>query len=147
MMAGATDRPQSTISAEVDELRASTILLVEDNEDGITTVVDYLEFKGLQVVVARSGQQALDICRTAPPALILMDIQMPGMSGLEAIRAMRQLPGVTHKPIIAVTALVMPGDREHCLEAGADDYISKPLNLRNLVETVQHYLRCQAIAQ
>ena len=132
-----------TTALPVDRYDAAPplILLVEDNEDNVTTVADYLEFKGMRVAVARTGHEALAFCRTATPALILMDIQMPGMSGLEAIQVLRQKADTATTPIIAVTALAMPGDRNRCLLAGANDYLSKPLHLRGLLETIMHYLQ------
>lgn len=119
---------------------AALILLVEDNEDNIVTVADYLAFKGYHVEVAHTGQEALEFCQGNTPELILMDIQMPGMSGIEAIQLLRQRPPTAVTPIFAVTALVMAGDRERCLEAGANEYLSKPLHMRGLLETIQQYL-------
>jgi CheY-like chemotaxis protein len=136
-MPGAT----STDCGEDQVAATPTILLVEDNEDSVLTVADYLEFKGLHVVVVRSGSEALAFCHAALPALIRMDIQMPGMSGLEAIERLRQQPATAATPIIAVTALAMPGDRDRCLRAGANDYVSKPLHMRSLHEIVLRYLQ------
>ena len=132
-----------TIAALVDSQDAASplILLVEDNEDSVATVADYLEFKGMRVAVARTGPEALAFCQTTAPTLILMDIQMPGMSGIEVIQVLRQKPATATTPIIAVTALAMPGDRERCLLAGADDYLSKPLHMRGLLETILRYVR------
>ena len=123
---------------------APKILLAEDNQATIDVMEDYLQAKGYEVVVARNGAEALAHAQEAQPALILMDIQMPGMDGLEAIgrlRADEQLRGI---PIIAVTALAMPGDRERCLAAGADDYLTKPVNLRALLATIQTHLKSAA---
>ena len=132
-----------TISVPVDSHVAASplILVVEDNEDNVATVADYLEFKGMRVAVARTGTEALGFCQTTTPALILMDIQMPGMSGIEVIQVLRQSPDTATTPIIAVTALAMPGDRDRCLLAGANNYVSKPLHMRGLLEMMLHYLR------
>jgi CheY-like chemotaxis protein len=100
-------------------------------------MLDYLRAKGYQVVVARNGAEAIARAREVQPAIILMDIQMPGMDGLEAIRRIRTQRNVARTPIIALTALAMPGDRERCLAAGADDYLSKPVSLKELTAAIQ----------
>jgi CheY-like chemotaxis protein len=96
--------------------------------------------KGYQVIGARNGAEAVDRAHDSAPALILMDIQMPGMDGLEAIRRIRDDPTIVSVPIIALTALAMPGDRERCLAAGADAYLSKPVSLKRLVATIDDLL-------
>ena len=116
------------------------ILLVEDNEGNIQAMVDYLHAKGFDVVFARTGQEALDRVAEELPLLILMDIQMPEMDGLEAIRRLRARPASAATPIIALTALAMPGDRDRCLEAGANEYMTKPVNLRRLTEMIQNLI-------
>ncbi|HYT90196.1 MAG TPA: response regulator, partial [Gemmataceae bacterium] len=113
------------------------ILLAEDDENNIRTLTRYLAAKEYQVVVARNGAEALSHAHAAPPALILMDIQMPGMDGLEAIRRIRASSTLAAIPIIALTALAMVGDRERCLAAGANDYLSKPVRLQELVRTIE----------
>ncbi|MEZ0395986.1 MAG: PAS domain S-box protein [Anaerolineales bacterium] len=119
-----------------------TILLVEDNEITIQAISDYLTACKYNTVLTRSGPEALEVIPKVRPDLILMDIQMPGMDGLEAIRRIRRLPdpALANLPIIALTALVMPGDRERCLEAGANDYISKPVALEGLVAVIRSFL-------
>lgn len=117
------------------------MLVVEDNEDNILTLVSYLEAKGYRLLVARNGQEAIALTQSEHPDLILMDIQMPGMDGLEAIRQIRCLPAQGRVPIIALTALAMEGDRDRCLAAGADDYLSKPIKLKQLVATIQQFLQ------
>jgi len=116
------------------------ILLVEDNEANIITVSSYLSAKEYDLRIARNGQEAIALAQSEPINLILMDIQMPGMDGLEAIRAIRQNPALATIPIIALTALAMPGDREKCLEAGATDYLSKPVQLKQLALMIQQWL-------
>jgi len=116
------------------------ILLAEDNETNIATMSDYLEAKGYRLVVARNGGEAVDRAREERPALILMDIQMPGMDGLEATRRIREDGGLQGVPIIALTALAMPGDRERCLAAGANEYMSKPVSLKGLVKHMEALL-------
>lgn len=115
------------------------ILLAEDNEANINLVVDYLLNKDYRVTVAHNGVEAIARARETRPDLILMDIQMPEMNGLEAIRHLRAdtIPGIATTPIIALTALAMPSDRERCLAAGANDYMSKPISLTGLVRAIE----------
>jgi CheY-like chemotaxis protein len=117
------------------------ILLTDDNEDNINLFQDYLQATGYQVIVARNGREALERTQEEKPDLILMDIQMPEMDGLEATRHLRADATLAPIPIITVTALAMPGDRERCLAAGANDYLSKPIQLEKLLKTIQAHLR------
>jgi CheY-like chemotaxis protein len=116
------------------------ILLADDNEDNIDLIVGYLEAHQYRLLVARNGQEAIDRAKEEKPDLILMDVQMPELDGLEATRRLRDDPLMTTVPIIAVTALAMPGDRERCLAAGANEYLSKPVNLRGLVRIIETHL-------
>ncbi len=120
---------------------ATTILVVEDNETNLVTVTDYLSAVGYVPIAARTGAEAISRASEQRPALILMDVQMPGMDGLEATRHIRANPDLADVPIIAVTALAMPGDRERCLAAGADDYLSKPISLKGLARLIEQHLR------
>ncbi len=119
----------------------ASLLLVEDNPDNIKTVSKYLRAKGYTLNIAHTGNQALEQLQEEKPDLILMDIQMPEMDGLEAIRRIRAMPDYQTLPIIATTALAMPGDRERCLDAGANDYMSKPITLRELTVRVETLLK------
>ncbi|MBD2663380.1 two-component hybrid sensor and regulator [Richelia sinica FACHB-800] len=121
-------------------LESPLILIVEDNQVNIDMMFDYLESHGYRLITANNGQQALDITATQRPDLILMDIQMPQMDGLEAIRRIRNDLQLTDIPIIALTALAMPGDMESCLAAGANEYLSKPVRLKQLAITIQQLL-------
>ena len=125
------------------------ILLVEDNEESINAVQDYLVVKGYRVVVARDGAEAIQRAREERPDLILMDIQMPGMDGLEATRRLRAdaAQSVATVPIIALTALAMPGDRERCLAAGVNEYLSKPISLKGLVQAIEAQLNRSQIGK
>ncbi|MBP0018511.1 MAG: PAS domain-containing protein [Cyanobacteria bacterium SBLK] len=116
------------------------ILLAEDNEANIITVSSYLRAKGYRILAANNGLEAIALARDENPNLILMDIQMPQMDGLEAIRQIRGDLELVDIPIIALTALAMPGDRDRCLVAGADDYLSKPVKLQQLATVVQQLL-------
>ncbi|WP_420627514.1 response regulator [Candidatus Leptofilum sp.] len=118
------------------------ILLAEDHEANIITFSSYLKGKGFDLVLARNGVEAVARAGSDKPDLIVMDIQMPKMNGLDAIRKIREHEdtAVSQIPIIAVTALAMPGDEEACLEAGANGYLSKPVSLRRLLETIEAHL-------
>ena len=119
------------------------VLLAEDDETTLTAVSDYLSAKGCRVIVARNGHEVIQRTKEDKPDAIVMDVQMPGMDGLEAIRYIRAdpTPGVATIPIIALTAMAMSGDRERCIEAGANDYVSKPVSLKELVEAIEAQLR------
>jgi CheY-like chemotaxis protein len=117
--------------------RQCVVLLAEENEDTIEVISEYLQHQDCRLIVARNGREAVDRARSEQPDLILMDIQMPHMDGLEAtqlIRAERRLKDV---PIIATTALAMPGDRSRFLAAGMNGYISKPFSLKALKQTIE----------
>jgi signal transduction histidine kinase/ActR/RegA family two-component response regulator len=120
--------------------RGAKILLAEDREANVLTLLDYLNIKGFEVLIARNGLEAVKMANDYQPDLILMDIQMPEMNGLDAIQHIRNNRRVKDIPIIALTALAMPGDRERCIAAGANDYVSKPVSLRQLVQTVEKHL-------
>ncbi|OKH36748.1 hypothetical protein FACHB389_10850 [Nostoc calcicola FACHB-389] len=116
------------------------ILLVEDNQANIDTMSGYLESRGYRLILANNGQQAIELTATQHPNLIVMDIQMPEMDGLEAIRRIRGDRQFAHVPIIALTALAMPGDRETCLAGGANEYLTKPIKLKQLAVTIEQLL-------
>ncbi|MEB3230714.1 MAG: PAS domain-containing protein [Leptolyngbyaceae bacterium] len=119
---------------------AYRILLVEDNLANIKTMSGYLTTKGYEVILAHNGAEAIAQTQTHQPDLILMDIQMPDMDGLEAIQRIRTQLQLVDMPIIALTALAMAGDQEKCMTAGATAYLSKPVKLRQLVTTIQQVL-------
>jgi signal transduction histidine kinase/ActR/RegA family two-component response regulator len=116
------------------------ILLAEDNEANIATIGSYLRHKGYQVEVAHNGQIAIDKVRALQPDLVLMDVQMPEMDGLEATRRIRQELGLDQLPVIALTALAMAGDRERGIVAGVNEYVTKPVSLRELVGVIEAHL-------
>ncbi|MBD1912882.1 MULTISPECIES: PAS domain-containing protein [unclassified Leptolyngbya] len=119
---------------------APLILLAEDNETNVATFRTYLEARNYRMLVVRDGAEAVAMARTHRPDLILMDIQMPGIDGLEAIRRIRADARLDVIPIIAMTALVMPGDQDHCMNAGANQYLSKPVSLKHLLEVIRQFL-------
>ena len=135
-----TDEGQATRLKEEPHER-EIVLLAEDNEANIITMSEYLEAYGYHVVVAHNGFEAIEKAEEISPNIILMDIQMPAMDGLEATRLLRADVRFMTTPIIAITALAMPGDRERCLAAGADEYMSKPVSLKELVKTVASFLK------
>ena len=116
------------------------ILLVEDDLANVMTIRDYLEDKNFQVVVAQDGLEALALASEINPNIILMDIQMPVMNGLEATRRLRADPRFQSVPIVALSARAMLGDRECCLQAGASEYLSKPVSLKQLVMVIENYI-------
>jgi CheY-like chemotaxis protein len=115
-------------------------LLVDDNSATIHLLSEFLLSKGYRVDVACNGADAIQRVRDERPALILMDWQMPGMNGMEATRYIRQDASLASLPIIALTALAMPGDREECLAAGVNEYLSKPVSLAELMQAIEHQL-------
>jgi CheY-like chemotaxis protein len=117
-----------------------TLLLAEDSEANITLLSDYLTAMHYRVIVARNGGEAIERAQEERPAIILMDIQMPEMDGLEATRQIRADATLDTVPIIALTALTMPGDRERCLEAGINEYLGKPVSLKYLVQIIETLL-------
>jgi signal transduction histidine kinase/ActR/RegA family two-component response regulator len=145
---GLAQNAASVPETTLENLRAvtvvPTILLAEDDKTGAIVISDYLTAKNYKVVVARNGGTAIETARRLHPDLILMDIQMPGMDGLEAIRQLRADNRFDAIPIIALTALAMAGDRERCLQAGANDYISKPVKLSELFLRIEGLLRAKS---
>ncbi|WP_228038429.1 PAS domain-containing protein [Nodosilinea sp. LEGE 06152] len=116
------------------------ILLAEDNDMNVATISSFLTASGYRLIYAKSGQEAVELTQTQAPDLILMDIQMPGMDGLQAMQLIRSDARFATLPIIALTALAMPGDRERCLEAGANQYLPKPVKMKELKALIQQLL-------
>jgi len=116
-----------------------TILIVEDNELNLKLLKDILDFQGYSTVVTGLGAAAVDLARQHRPDLILLDIQLPDISGEEAARRLKADERTRAIPIIAVTAFAMTGDREKILNSGCDDYISKPFNIREFLALVERY--------
>jgi PAS domain S-box-containing protein len=116
------------------------ILLIEDTRDATVMLTDYLQMNGYQVLSARDALTGIDLAKRTRPDLILMDIHLPGIDGLEATRRLRADPDFRTLPIMALTALAMPGDRERCLAAGATDYVTKPVSLKKLAAMIEDYL-------
>jgi two-component system sensor histidine kinase/response regulator len=124
-----------------DPASALQILLAEDNLINQKLATRLLMKRGHQVTVTANGKQALAALAERAYDLVLMDVQMPEMDGLEATRALREQEKITggHQPVVAMTALAMKGDRERCIEAGMDGYLSKPIQQKELDEVLEHY--------
>ena len=110
------------------------MVVIEDNPFNAKGLCDYLCFKGFRVEWASNALGGIALVQHIQPSLVVMDIQMPGMDGLEAIPPIRQLPAIGDVPIIALTALAIPGDSEPCLEAGATEDVAKPVVLGDFLQ-------------
>lgn len=119
---------------------SAKILVVEDNPQNRLLVADLLRWHGYEVLEARDGEEGIRLARENLPNLILMDIQMPLLSGLEAARTLRSDPLTAHIKIVAVTSMAMKGDREKIVEVGLDDYIPKPVDTRRLPVLIREVL-------
>ena len=121
---------------------SARILVVEDNEMNMQLVEYLLEEGGYQIVKAASGEEALSIVRGGEQVdLILMDIHLPDMDGLSVVREMKSDPATKVLPILALTAHAMRGDKDRFLDAGCDGYISKPIDVKTFLTSIQTYLR------
>ena len=118
----------------------SLVLIVEDNEKNLKLVRDILQVKGYETVEAMTGEDGVRLAAERMPDLVLMDIQLPGMNGIDALRALRADPKTGKIPVIAVTASVMQQDRKLIMDAGFDAYVGKPINLREFLDAVRHAL-------
>jgi CheY-like chemotaxis protein len=119
------------------------ILIVEDNLQNMRLIEMTLRAKNYALLKAADGEEALDIATREHPDLIIMDIQLPRMNGLEVTRKLRETPAFSHTPIIGVTAYAMKGDRERIIESGCDAYLSKPINTRELPGVIAKMLSQQ----
>jgi CheY-like chemotaxis protein len=115
------------------------VLVAEDNYYSIEGLVDCLTSIGLEILVAVDGEEVVNKAIASRPDLIIMDIQMPKRSGLEVIKMLRSNTTLIEVPIIALTAMIMPGDRERCLDAGANEFVSKPFKLHDIVDKIKEY--------
>ena len=116
------------------------ILVVEDNDRNLKLLRDVLEYAGYDVRVARTGEDGVTLAVKEPPDLVLMDLQLPGIDGMEALRQLRESPRTADIPVVAVTAQAMKQDRERALEAGFDGYVEKPISVRAFPEQVRSFL-------
>ena len=124
-----------------EDLVGRTVLLVDDDARNIFALSSVLERRGMNVLTATNGSEAVSMVESEPDiAIVLMDIMMPGMDGYETIEAIRMNPAFRRLPIVALTAKAMKGDREKCLEAGASDYLAKPVNTEQLLSALRMWL-------
>jgi two-component system cell cycle response regulator DivK len=124
-------------------MASAHILIVEDNPKNLKLLRDILQFRGYVISAAETGEAGVALARAEQPALILMDIQLPGMDGREATQVLKADTNTRHIPIIALTAFAMKGDRERLLAEGFDGYISKPINIKEIPQVVEQYLSGQ----
>jgi two-component system cell cycle response regulator DivK len=115
------------------------VLIVEDNEKNMKLVRDVLQASGYSTFEATTGEEAVELALSQAPALVLMDVQLPGIDGVEALERMRQNERTASIPVLALTAQAMSGDRERFLEAGFDGYLAKPVDVGALIEAVREH--------
>ncbi len=124
-----------------------TVLIVEDNELNMKLFRDLLEAHGIGTIETRNGMEVLDIARNQKPDLILMDIQLPEVSGLDVTKWLKGDEALKNIPVIAVTAFAMKGDEEKIREGGCEDYISKPISVSRFLEVIQTYLNKEQVQE
>jgi CheY-like chemotaxis protein len=134
--------PQELPKTVPSETKLGMVMVVDDNEINTFMLEDYLCSKHFNVVTAHSGLDFLSRVGEIQPDVVLMDIQMPGIDGLETTRRLRAHANteLASIPVMAITALAMPGDRERCLQAGANEYLSKPLRLEEMRTLIHKYI-------
>jgi HAMP domain-containing protein/CheY-like chemotaxis protein/signal transduction histidine kinase len=129
------------LNSSDEDLVGRTVLLVDDDARNIFALSSVLERRGMHVLTATTGNEAIALAESTPDlAIVLMDIMMPEMDGYQTMRVIRERPGFQRLPIIALTAKAMKGDREKCLEAGASDYLAKPVNTEQLLSALRMWL-------
>jgi len=129
-----TDRPVATAAM------TKTVLIVEDNELNMKLFHDLLDAQGYKTIQTNDGLQALSLARTHRPDMILMDIQLPGVSGLEVTKWLKDDPDLCDIPVVAVTAFAMKGDEERIRQGGCEAYISKPISVPGFLETIKTFV-------
>ena len=117
----------------------STILIVEDNEKNMKLVRDILKFKGYETIEAVTGNEGLALARQHKPDLILMDIQLPDINGIEALGIIRADASLARTPVVAVSASVMPDEQQKIVASGFDAYVTKPIDLKSFIATVEKF--------
>jgi len=142
-----TDLPQEKqrmlerLNGSDEDLVGRTVLLVDDDSRNIFALSSVLERRGMKVLTATTGNEAIELVEKTPAlAIVLMDIMMPEMDGYRTIEKIRDKPAFRRLPIVALTAKAMKGDREKCLEAGASDYLAKPVNTEQLLSALRMWL-------
>src|SRR6202043_1634971 len=124
-----------------EDLVGRTVLVVDDDARNIFALSSVLERRGMKVLTATTGSEAIELVESTPDlAIVLMDIMMPEMDGYQTMQVIRAKPRFRRLPIVALTAKAMKGDREKCLEAGASDYLAKPVNTEQLLSALRIWL-------
>ena len=131
---------QPTSHIQEKQVMKEKILIVEDNPRNMRLIEMTLRAKNYTLLKATDGEEALDMAMREQPDLIIMDIQLPKVNGLEVTKKLRETPAFSHIPIIGVTAYAMKGDKERVIESGCDAYLSKPINTRELPEVIVEML-------
>jgi len=137
---GRSMNPNTSLKPEQDRGQPKRVLIVEDNELNMKLFHDLLEAHGYDTLQTKDGMEALKLARHHRPDLILMDIQLPEVSGLEVTKWIKEDDDLRSIPIIAVTAFAMKGDEEKIREGGCEAYIAKPISVANFLETVERFL-------
>ena len=119
----------------------STILIVEDNEKNMKLVRDILQHKGHTTLEAVTGEEGVQLAVEHAPALVLMDIQLPGIDGIEALRRIRAVAALDAVPVVAISASVMPADQSHIVSSGFDEFMTKPISLKPFLAMVERFLK------
>ena len=122
----------------------STVLIVEDNDKNMKLARDVLQEKGYETMEAETGEEGVKLAKENVPDLVLMDIQLPGINGIEAFKQLRADPKTARIPIVALTASVTPTDRSQITAAGFDAFVSKPINLKEFLDTVKRLVEGRA---
>jgi two-component system cell cycle response regulator DivK len=140
---GASDAQEGT-NLKARASREKTILIVEDNELNMKLFRDLLSAQGYRTMQTRSGIEAVALARKHQPDLIIMDIQLPEVSGLDVTKWLKEDDAMRHIPIIAVTAFAMKGDEQRIREGGCEAYLSKPISIGPFLDTIRHFIERQA---
>jgi two-component system, cell cycle response regulator DivK len=126
-------------------MNATRVLVVEDNERNLKLVRDVLQYAGYEIIEASTGEEGVELAQSLTPDVILMDLQLPDIDGMEALRRIRKSPATADVPVIAVTAFAMRNDRARAFDAGFDGYLEKPLSVRELPAQVQQFLTARGM--
>ena len=137
---GRTRGPAGPVQGGFESRMPKTVMIVEDNELNMKLFNDLLESRGYSIIQTRNGLEALDLARAHRPDLILMDIQLPEVSGLVVTKWLKEDDELMSIPVIAVTAFAMKGDEERILQGGCEGYISKPISVPHFLETIARYI-------
>lgn len=131
---------ERSIGSSAQSAAQPLVLVVDDNEDNLLLLAFLLEQLGCAIITAADGQTALDLVQTQPPSLILLDMMLPDLDGMDVLCCLKQNPLTTDIPVIAVTAMARPEDRERILAAGCNEYVTKPYVIDELEALLRRYL-------